>query len=363
VSNINNPNNITRRSYRPEQRFCPKCRTLLKRSHILWRKRLLGLTGVSEVVSWAYRCPAQTCPGGAQVYASTEAERLHLKHRRYSEVVVQVGYRRFWQHQTIYEVQAWLQTEAGWSISARQVLNLLADFLALLRAAQPAKVEQRLRSLKYLVIGVDGMQPEKGNTCLYVVRELQTGLTLMTENVDDSSHTQLSEQLFEPLKRLAARLDLPWQGVVSDAQESLRLALAQSLPGVPHQTCQVHCLRVAGDWVFQTDRKLKKELKASLRSRLTRLQRRLLTLPAADPYRPVLVDYADTLRAALLVNGIAPFDLAGVKLFDMLQDLALSLTRCQKKGTIACSGDCWIWLTCACPSPHLSPNCAVNANG
>jgi hypothetical protein len=339
VSDIKNPNNLARRSYRPEQRFCPVCRTFLKRSHILWRKRLIGLTGVSEVISWLYRCPNPACSGQPQGYSSTAAEGLHLKHRRYSrELIVHVGYRRFWHHQTIYELQEWLNEEVGIPISARQVLNLLADFLALLRAAQPAKVQQRLQALTELVIGIDGMQPEKGNTCLYVVRELQTGLTLLAENLDDSSHTNLGEQLFEPLQRLAEQLGLTWQGIVTDAQEALRLAIAQRLPGVPHQTCQFHCLRVAGDWIFQTDRKLKKQLKASLRARLTRLQRRLATWPETDPYRLVLVDYAEAIRAALLVSGIAPFDLAGIRLFEMLADLSRSLTNCQKKAITPCSG-------------------------
>lgn len=290
---------------------------------------------MQAVTSWAYRCPNPTCPGWPQVYASAEAETLHLKHRRYSrELIVNLGYRRFWQHQTIYELHQWLTEDLGVALTLRHVLNLLADFLALLRAAQPAKIRQKLKQLKELVIGIDGMQPEKGNTCLYVVRELQVGLTLLAENLDDSSQTSLSEHLFEPLKQLAAQLGLGWRGIVTDAQESLRLAIAQSLSGVAHQTCQFHCLRDAGDWTFQTDRKLKKQLKATLRQRLITLQRRLSRLPEANPYRAVLVDYAEAIRTALLINGIAPFDLGGVSLFRALDDLANSLANCQKKGAI-----------------------------
>jgi hypothetical protein len=287
---------------------------------------------MQEVSSWAYRCPNPTCPGSPQVYASVVAETLHLKHRRYSRaLIVNLGYRRFWQHQTIYELHQWLTEDLGVALTVRHVLNLLADFLALLRAAQPAKIRQKLKQLKELVIGIDGMQPEKGNTCLYVVRELQVGLTLLAENLDDSSQTSLSEHLFEPLKQLAAQVGLGWRGIVTDAQESLRLAIAQSLSGVAHQTCQFHCLRDAGDWTFQTDRKLKKQLKATLRQRLMTLQRRLSRLPAANPYRAVLVDYAEAIRTALLINGIAPFDLGGVSLFTALDDLANSLANCQKK--------------------------------
>lgn len=93
-------------------------------------------------------------------------------------------------------------------------------------------------------------------------------------------------------------------------------------------------MREAGDWTFQTDRKLKKQLKRALRQRLSTLQRRLSRLPETNPYRGVLVDYAEAIRTALLTNGIAPFDLGGLSLFAALVDLADSLAKCQKKGTI-----------------------------
>ena len=185
------------------------------------------------------------------------------------------------------------------------------------------------------------MKPEKGNGCLYIVREVQLGLTLMAENLDDSSNGTLSEVLFEPLKTLADELDLTWHGVVSDAQESIRLAVAESLPGVPHQGCQFHCLTAAGKLTFETDRHLKKRLKVSFRQKLTRIERRVERLASEDPFRAILIDYADAIRTTLLAGGVAPFGLGGVWVFDALNNLAASLAQCPKKGTmsscVACS--------------------------
>jgi hypothetical protein len=178
----------TKRWYRPEERQCAECGGKLKRSYLLWRKRLIFLEGSREVGSWAYQCANPACSSAERVYASQEAETLHLKHRRYSrELVVEVGYRRFWQCHTLYELHRWLTESLGVAITPRQVLHLIGDFLVLLRAAQAAKVRERLREVDSLVIGLDGMQPEKGNTCLYVVRELQTGVTLLAESLDESS--------------------------------------------------------------------------------------------------------------------------------------------------------------------------------
>jgi hypothetical protein len=333
MQRITNEPNELRQSYRPKQRFCSECHGVLKRSHILWRKRLITLTGPIWVTSWGYRCPNPDCPRPQVVYRSAEAEALHFKKHQFGrDVVVHLGYRRFWYHQTIYELHDWLTLDLKLPVSVRQILNLLLDFLALLRAAQPAKVRAKLKSLNRLIIGLDGMQPEKGNTCLYIVRELQLDLTLLAENLDESSEGEIMARLLQPLQELARELGLSWHGVVSDAQETIRTAVSQALPTVPHQACQSHCLRKAGELTFEADRSLKTQLKATWRKRLKRVEQRIARLAAPDPYQPILADYADAMHATLLEGGVAPFELGGLRVFDDLTALADSLGRCQEKG-------------------------------
>jgi hypothetical protein len=266
------------------------------------------------------------------VYISTQAETIHLKFRRYSrELTVKIGYRRFWKHQTMYEIFDWLTQDLLLDVSKRQVLNLIGDFLALLRAAQPPKIRQRLKPLQSLIIGMDGMQPEKGNKCLYIVREIQTDTTLMAESLAESSNTVIGARIFDPLKALADELGLRWQGVVSDAQESIRLAVAHSLQDVPHQACQSHCLRDAGKLTFEADRSMKTQLKAAFRQPIERFQKRIRAWPESDGCRAVLIDYAAAVHTNLLEGGVAPFELGGVRVFEALDELAASLARCQKK--------------------------------
>jgi len=341
VPHLKKADTVLKTTYRPEQRVCPLCRSLLKRDHILWRKYMLFSTGAQVVTSWAYRCPQADCPGTSRVYRSAVAEKLHLRQRRFSrELVVRVGYRRFWQHDTLDELHAWLTQELQLVICRREVANLLLDFLALLGAAQPARIREQLSRLPGLLIAIDGMQPEKGNDCLYIVRELQCRVTLLAVNLADSSQEALCEHLLAPLNGLAQELRLSWQGVVSDAQESIRLAVAQSLPGVPHQACQSHCLRAAGQLTFEADRAMKKQLKASFRQALPRLRQRIEALPTADPFRPVLWDYTAALQSVLPEGGVAPFELGGLRVFDALADLEASVLRCQKKGITSCCAAC-----------------------
>jgi len=341
MARVTNVHDASRRSYRPEERLCPQCRSTLKRSHILWRKCIVTLNGPLEVTSWGYRCPNPDCSKTKTIYRSTEAEKLHLRGRQFGrDVIVHVGYRRFWYHQTVYEIYEWLTQDMGLRVSDRHVQNLIADFLALLHAAQPAKVHAQLETLERVVIGLDGMQPAKGDTCLYIVRELQLDSTLLAENLDDSADATIRTRLLQPIKALVQDLGLAWHGVVSDAQGTIRTAVSTELPGVPHQSCQSHCLCEAGAPTFQADRTMKKRLKASFRAALKRVEQRIARLPEADPFRPVLADYADAMRATLLEGGVAPFELGGVHIFDDLATLAASLVRCQEKGGLpSCCGD------------------------
>ena len=336
MSNIKNQ--ISRRSNRPEQELCPVCRRYLRRHHIQWRKRLLFSTSVQQITSWAYHCADPACPGWKQFFVSQAAESLHLPYRHVSrELVVKIGYRRFWLHQTMYEIHDWLTQDLRLKVSERLVLEIIGDFLTLLRVAQGAKIRQRLSQVDQLLIGLDGMQPEKGNTCLYIVRELQTGTTLLAENLEDSAHPVLIERIFDPLKALAEKLHLRWQGVVSDAQQSIRIAVAQSLPGVAHQVCQFHALRDAGKLIFESDRGLKIHLKKAFRGHLARLEEKIHRLSENEPRREIFSDYALAIHSTLLEGGIAPFELGGIRVFEALDEIAASLQRCQKKGIILSS--------------------------
>jgi hypothetical protein len=51
-------------------------------------------------------------------------------------LVVRVGYRHFWQHQTMYEIHDWLTNDLHLSISEREVAYVFVDFLAYMFSVQ-----------------------------------------------------------------------------------------------------------------------------------------------------------------------------------------------------------------------------------
>ena len=324
--------NLPNQYYRPELKRCPHCHWKLKRWSTLWCKSLSTLASRVRVFSQGYRCSNPDCPEPEAIYRSTEAETLSVPGCSYGiEVIVEVGYQRFWLQRTIPEIHTLLKERV--LISERQILNLLAHFLALLRAGQPTKMADlrpQWQKLGGLVLSIDGMQPEKGHPALYVVREVQADVTLMAEILETADHQTLAARLLEPIKAWG----LPVKGIISDAQESIRLAVAQVWPDQPHQNCQFHCLKEAGRPTFEADRALKTRLKKKLRGGLNRARQAIQALSETDPYRPVLLKYVRYLRFTLLVRSLPPFELGGLRMVQQLTLLEASLERAQEKGGI-----------------------------
>ena len=320
---------LPKRYYRPLLTTCPRCGAPLRRRSTVWRKDVLTLKGRFHIISLGYSCSRARCRASNLVHRSDEAERLSLKGSSFGfDVIVQIGWWRFWGHRTLDEIAALLQDE-HLPLSRRHILNLIGEFLALLRAAQPAKIEtQRAYFQRHgMVISIDGMEPEQGNEMLFVVREANLNLTLVAETLYSSRADLISRRLLEPVKGWGWRI----RAVVSDADRNIRRAVSTSLPGRPHQACQVHCLCEAGQPIFEADRAMKTDLRREIRAQWRPLGRSLSQMDTDDLQVAVLSDYGEALRDALRTDGVSPFQLAGLNLYDELERLEASLQRCQKK--------------------------------
>jgi Transposase, Mutator family len=119
-------------------------------------------------------------------------------------------------------------------------------------------------------------------------------------------------------------LGVPIRGVVSDKQASLCLAIARTLPGVPHQLCQLHSLRDAALPVCEADRKLKKELRQKVRG-VREVERKVVTQQTTAA--AVVRDYCLAVRTGMRADGKSPLEPAGLCLWRRLQQLKASLVR------------------------------------
>jgi len=329
--------NVPKLYYRPNEKTCPSCGRTLYRRCALWHKYLVTLEGRVHIFSFGYSCRRRRC--SRVIYRSREAEELSPKGYSFGfDVIAQIGWWRFWDHRTLDEIATLLQSQ-HLPISRRQILYLIGDFLALLRAAQPAKIETQRAYFKRhrMVISVDGMEPEQGNEMLFVVREANLDLTLIAETLYSSRADLISRHLLEPVKALGFRI----RAVISDADPNIRHAVETSLPDCPHQACQVHCLCEAGVPIFEADRAMKTDMRRDLRAKLRPISRELSQASQDDLQTAVLMDYCEALRDALRADGISPFKLAGLKLHDELQRLEQSLRHCRKKKNIVSYLPCW----------------------
>jgi len=124
-------------------------------------------------------------------------------------------------------------------------------------------------------------------------------------------------------------LQVPIVGVITDGQPSIRAAVVQALPGVPHQLCQFHYLREAAKPIYEADRHAKKVLKKRVRG-IRPIERKLEG--RVDPEAEVMRGYCSAVRSALTDDGRHPLVAAGRTLQDRLSAIAESLAQVEKRG-------------------------------
>ena len=319
--------------YRPELTACPHCGAALRLSHPVWAKPIQFLTGPEHVTNLGFRCSNAPCAFGRSVYRSARAEARQVHGHGYGlDVVVHIGHLRFGEHRTREEIWRQLHEGHALAITERHVQHLLEVYLALLRASEedlPARLGPVAHEHGGLLLALDGLQPEQGNEQLWVVREVQSGAVVAAANLQ-----QASAAFLVALLRPVQQTGVPVLGVVSDAQESVRLAVAEVFPGVPHQLCQYHALREATEPLWEADRHLLVQVKQELRAlrdveERTRQQavERQATGQPPDPVAGVVLDTVLALRQVVRERGTQPLDFGALRVLDQLAALGETLDR------------------------------------
>jgi hypothetical protein len=323
--------------FRPEMTACPHCGAVLRYSHPVWAKAIQFLSGPQHVTNLGFRCTNPGCAHLRTVYRSACAEARQVRGHSYGlDVVVRIGHLRFSEHRTRAEIWDRLRQEHGIVICERHVQHLLEVYLALLQASGQdlsARLGPVAQAHGGLILSLDGLQPEQGNEQLWVVREVHSGTVVAAANLQQASAPVLVS-LLQPVQATGLRV----LGVVSDAQESVRLAVAQVFAGVPHQLCQYHALREATAPLWEADRhrlvQVKKELRP-LREVEERTRQRMATCQAAgettDPTDTVVLDTVLAMRQVARERGTPPLDFGALRALDQLTALGDPLDRCLAK--------------------------------
>jgi hypothetical protein len=320
--------------YRPEMSVCLSCGAPLKRSHTVWNKTISQLSGTGHVYNQGYRCSERaSCSQPNQVYRSAYADGLSLPYYSYGlDVIVRIGQQRLREYQTIPEIHQQLQGLAQpLRISEREVEYLFDSYLLLLACSHGerlGKYQAQIEANQGIVLAIDGAKPEKGQPGLYIFRDALTGCRLHAALLYSADAESLAREL-----RVVKGLGLPLQALISDDEAATVKAVSQEFPDLPHALCHLHFLKAVQEPLRSTDSQLASQLRSPLRS-VTQVERSLQQEPAAvadlSPNQQTAISqYLDAIRAVTFSKGQAPFQLAGVPMYESLAQITTSLTQAQ----------------------------------
>jgi hypothetical protein len=338
---------LTKRVFRPELTSCLSCGTRLRRYATLSERTIITLDGPIRLTHCGYRCPESACPTHKRSYRSAAADALALPGFTFGlDFVILVGQLRLAQQHSLDQAHQAIQARLApfeLTISRREVLYLFEAYCTLIRAAHEIATDSawhdQVRASGGLILSIDGIQPDKGNETVYLVRDVLSGRVLAAENVR-SSDTATIRKLLQPIHDL----NLPVLGAISDAQESLLQAVAALWPTIAHQVCQFHYLREASRPIYELDRALRKTIRKAIQQPVRnvrgQLERQLAKLESEETegastaaQLQVLNDYALAVQSGLNLEGQQPFRYASLAVDDALSEIGASLARLQKGGS------------------------------
>jgi rRNA maturation protein Nop10 len=307
---------------------CPACGGVMRYRYENWRA-VVTLGGTLGLRLRIRRCENPQCERYHRAYRPEPEGSLVLPQHEFGlDVLALVGALRYQEHRSVPEIHAAL-LQRDVAICERSVTNLVDRYDELLATAlgDSARLRKELAAQGRVVLALDGLQPDVGHEVLWVLRDCLSSQVLLARSLLSSTSGDLAQLLHEALEPLGKKIEVV--GVISDGQHSIRLAVAQVLPGVPHQLCQFHFLREAALPVFEADRHLKKELKAQVRG-VRPIER---SVEGRDDVEAQVVrGYCSAVRSALTDDGHPPLDAAGVRLKQRLETVTESLQRVAQKG-------------------------------
>jgi hypothetical protein len=314
------------RDLTPDRAACPHCGTRMRADYAN-RRTVHTLAGVTRLNLTIRRCHHGPCPAHKRPYRPEAEGAVALPRHEFGlDVVALIGRLRYAEHRSVPEIRAHL-VGRGVAVSERAVTNLLDRYDELLAVAltDDRRLKRILTTQGKVVLALDGLQPDVGHEVLWVLRDVLSGEILLARSLLSARQRDLAGLL----SAVKAASPVPVIGVVSDGQHSIRKAVAEVFPGVPHQLCQFHYLREAARPIYEADRHAKKELKKRVRT-VRGVERR--TEGRDDPEAAVIRGYCSAVRSALTDDGRPPLEASGLKLHARLTAIAGSLGRAEAKG-------------------------------
>ena len=312
-------------SLEPISRSCSSCGGSLWAGYDTART-ITTLEDVCRLTLGVRRCHNPTCPRYRLPVRPEEEGAWALPNGEFGlDIIALIGSLRYREHRSVPEIHRALR-ERRVAIAQRTVTYLLEryDELLALRLADQSRLKDCLVQQGHIILAIDGLQPFKTQDVLWVLRDTLSGEVLLARSLDSARQDDLATLLRE----VKDALPVPIHAVISDAQRSIRLAVQQVLPQVPHQLCQYHYLKEAAKPITDADHHAKTELKKYVKG-VREIERSVAT--REDEEARTIRGYCLAVRSALAEEGKPPLLLPGLLMHERLTAIAASLERVQQK--------------------------------
>jgi len=310
----------------PRRSNCPHCGRHMRADYTNHRT-VTTLSGVARLNLTVRRCRNPDCSAHKRPYRPEAEGRFALPRHEFGlDVVALVGRLRYAEHRSVPEIRAHL-IGRGLVISERTVTNLLDRYDELLAVAltDDRRLTKVLAAQGQVILAIDGLQPDVGHEVLWVIRDVISGEILLAKSLLSARQKELGELL----RQARDGCGVPVAGAVSDGQHSIRKAVAEVFPGVPHQLCQFHFLREAARPIYEADRHAKVQLKKKVRG-VRKVERAVEG--RSGPEAEVVRGYCSAVRSAITDDGRPPLEASGLKLHARLGAISGSLGRVEARG-------------------------------
>ena len=334
---------------RCELECCPKCKGEMRVAYVSGAKVVQTLQGNLKVRHLPKVCIDADCGGYGEKWRSAEWQQIAPRSCTYGfDVIARIGWMRQRGKEQFGAIQSSLQKDV--QISESEVRTLYHERYLPLLACNERRFEGQLREIGMqsgLILALDGLAPEGGEAQLWIVRELTSGMTLRSGWL-----ARQDEATFVNFLQPIADLELPVVGILSDKQRGLVPAVAAVFPKAKYGFCQLHYLKNVAEPVAEADEAMKVDLRQEVRAELGDLIRQekvesngVLTVTGLVPSplpemsvdnlpqtqeqarETIRQEVCRRIRYLLTLKGRPPFRLAGIEMFERLQEVQACLNR------------------------------------
>lgn len=347
--------------YTCELDVCPACQGPLRVAYTSGAKTVQSMNKVWTIAHQPRFCLNPDCANFRVHCRSAKWEQSAPRYCTFGyDVIAQIGWLRQTHYQRFEDIHESLQSHLH--LSESEVRHLYHDrYLPLLACHERQNWDQlrRISAQNGLLLGLDGLCPEGGEPQLWVVRELQTGLTLRSGWLSRQDETTFVNFL-QPI----AEIGLNVLAVLSDKQRGLEPAVPIVFPQAKQTFCQAHYLTNVATPVAEDDESMKVALRKAVRNEIGLLVRQeevespgvltitgLIPTPVDLPEKAPIQDGSDPIesdpiemeremivqdllrrvRYLLTLKGRPPFRLAGIEMFERLSEVATCLETMMSK--------------------------------